>query len=96
MITIYPLRFFNKTALAKNLIEHNPGMVVDATMPPDTLAIPVCVNCNTGEGIVRENDSETMTQRYRCVVCDSCTDWGTDETEVAQQWADMNDFNLIN
>ena len=91
MVAIYPLRFYNKTPLAKNLTEHNPGTVVDATSPPGTLAIPVCVNCNTGEGVVREKDEETKTQRYRCVICGSYTDWDKDEDEVAQQWADMND-----
>lgn len=86
----YPLRFFNASAPAQMIMQSNPGSVLDATMPPGLL-MPLCVACNTGEGILREEKEALF--RYRCVICGFETDWG-DRDMVAQQWANCNDPNI--
>jgi hypothetical protein len=86
--TIYPLRFFNKTDQARAVAKANPGMVLDASISP-ALLIPMCGACNTGEGVLVEENAEGLF-RYRCMICGDKTKWA-DKEAAAQEWADMND-----
>ena len=70
------------------MMKNQPGAVLDATTETG-LILPVCVKCNTGEAIVRE-ENDTGGSRYRCVVCNIVMPWGDEREKVAQQWADCN------
>jgi formate dehydrogenase maturation protein FdhE len=85
----YPLKFFNSSSHAQALALNNPGYIVDSTIEPDTL-LPVCGECNTGAGIIRDEGEEGI--RYRCVICGYHTKWHRDRLDAIQQWADDNSF----
>jgi hypothetical protein len=98
MTTLYPLKFFNRSFAQQQLMQANPGSVLDITMNPGLL-IPACSECGP-DGVIREEKSDTTTSgdsvvqtRYRCVVCGVRSDWGARDI-VAQQWADMNSTPL--
>ena len=86
---IHPLKFFNYSPNAQQVMQANPGSVLDLTSEPGLL-IPVCSACGTGEGLLREEKGENA--RYRCVACGFHTDWIT-PAFAAQQWANMNNPN---
>lgn len=89
-IVEYPLKFFNGSADDQALALNNPGYILDGTLDPKAL-LPVCSECNTGAGIVRNEGMEGT--RYRCVICGYHTSWHKDRMEAMQQWADDNSFD---
>lgn len=94
MTILYPLKFFNRSFAQQQLMQANPGSVLDVTMNPGLL-LPACSECGP-DSVIREEKMDTTTSgdedvqiRYRCAVCGVRSNWGAREV-VAQQWADIN------
>jgi len=83
---IYPLRFFTRLPPVAQALQNIPdSATIDATSPPNAYLLPICPVCNTGEGIVREENDDM--QRYRCVVCNRSTPYKATIEEAGEAWS---------
>ena len=83
---IFPLRFFTRLPPVAQALQNVPGTAtIDATSPPNAYLLPICPVCNTGEGMVREEENDM--HRYRCTVCNRSTSYKATIEEAAEAWA---------
>jgi hypothetical protein len=92
---VFPLRFFTRLPVIAQALQNTPRTsTIDASAPPNAYIIPICPVCNTGEGIMREEENDL--HRYRCIVCGRTTPSEVSIEEAAEAWAGMESAEPTN
>lgn len=82
---IHPLRFYTRLPVVAQILQNVPkSSTLDASASPNAYIISICPVCDTGEGIVREEENDS--HRYRCISCGRTTSFKLSIEKAVEAW----------